>query len=197
MSEHAFERDLRVLEEMVSEVGDYLDSGATHWTLVAPDMPKLTLGGILMRIHRLCALPSGLSRAQKDRLETAVAQFDAVLPEAVVRFEARAHQELHARLSEWSSYLRHMRARHASSPKYYARVVDTRVVIDRLVAKLSQRPYQLEKQVPRELAQFDRHLRNAWEESDFVWQDYWQPAYPANPFWYLYGSPRGSGRFVD
>lgn len=193
--QHAFERDLRTLEVMVSEVSDYLDSKATHWTLAVPDMPKLTLGGCLMRMHRLCALSSNLSQEQKDRLEKAVAEFEATLPEAIVRFEVRAHQELHDRLSEWSSYLRHMRGRHASSPEYYARVVDTRVVIGRLITKLSQRPYHLEKQVPRELDQFDRHLRNAWEEGEFVWPNYWQPVYPIDPFWYLYGSPRGSGRF--
>lgn len=188
--EPILQRDLTVLEAMVAEIPDYLDSNATHWTLSVPDMPKLTLGGCLLRLHRLNALRFMLDNNAQLRLDAAQTDFGNVQNGRVVVFEEQAYKELHARLSEWSSYLRHMRGHDASSTEYYARTVDTRVVIQVLVERLNQLPYQLQPQTQHELRQFDRLLKSLWEASDFIWDPVWQPAYPPDTFWFLYGSPR-------
>lgn len=179
------ERDIQILEAMVADLPDYLMSEATRWTMRQPELPPLTIGGCLMRLHRLGVLKNKLSPEQQSRLQTAVDQYDQSLIEKVVRFETRAHQELHARLGEWSQCLRTLQC----TSEQYANKVDTRVVIEALIDALKERPYELEAQVLTETRSLDYNLRSRWHSGSFVWDDVWQPAYPQAHYWWLYGHP--------
>ena len=184
------ERDLTILEEMVVEIDGYLMSEATHWIMARGDMPKLTIGGCLMRQHRLSVVRDQLEPAEQVRLDTILERLEEALKEKVVRFEDKGHQEVHGRLSEWTGYLRDLTSRMATEAEYYASVVDTRVVITALLNKLRLPPYQLNPHVPNEVDQLDGHLRSRWHSGEFVWPAVWQPAYPADEYWWLYGRPR-------
>jgi hypothetical protein len=153
-------------------------------------MPKLTVGGYLMRQRRLLALESALRVEDAARLRAAIKIFDAALLEKVVRFEYRAHQELHNRIGEWVSYLRDLGSRSSSEVNYYAGIVDTRVVITSLINKLQEQPYKLEKGVLEELDDLDKNLRVRLVDYGFVWDTVWMPAYPQEIYWWLYGCPR-------
>lgn len=177
-------RDIQILEAMVAELPDYLMSDAPRWTL-QPNMPPLTIGGCLMRLHRLHALRNKLSPALHTRLKKTADQFDEALVERVVRFETRAHQELHARLGEWANCMRTLQC----AAGEYANKVDTRVVIDALIQALQKPPYQLQPQVLKERDSLDQHLRGRWQPGEFVWMDIWQQAYPRDKYWWLYGQP--------
>lgn len=184
------ERDLTILEEMVAEIDGYLMSEATHWIMARGDMPKLTIGGCLMRQHRLSIVGDLLEPAAQVRLDTLLERLEEALKEKVVRFEDKGHQELHARFSEWSGYLRDTTGRMATEAEYYASVVDTRVVMTALLNKLGLPPYQLNPHIPDQVAQLDQYLQSRWHSGDFVWPAVWQPAYPADKYWWLYGRPR-------
>ncbi|RMH01446.1 MAG: hypothetical protein D6706_01770 [Chloroflexi bacterium] len=180
-------RDLMTYEAMVNEMDLYLASEATHWTLVPPGLPKLTIGGCLMRQHRLLALKSQFHPEEQVRLDTAVNKLKRLLSEQVVRFEQRTYTEIRARLSEWIAYLG-VFSRHGR--EYYARVVDTRVVLQAMINKLQQPPYRLDKKVIEELATLDKNLKGRWQPGSFVWESVWKPAYPEDTYWWLYGSPK-------
>jgi hypothetical protein len=182
-------RDLEVLEAMAAEMDDYLRSDVLFWPMSRPDLPRLTVGGYLMRQNRLLALPELLDTAEKARLEAAINQFNEALVEKVVRFEQRAHQEVHARLRQWSEHLRDLK-REASNRDYYATTVESRALIEALINRLKMPPYQLEPSVLEELAAYDNNLRKRWKLGAFVWPEGWQPAYPKPAYWWLYGRPR-------
>lgn len=181
--------DLAILEEMASKMDEYLASDTLDWTIPRANMPKLTIGGYLMRQNRLLALQDQLSEAQRARLHATIVQFEKSLHEQIVRYETRAHQELRARISEWMSYLRDMRNRITSEKYYYVGVVDTRVVIDALIASLKQPPYRLDEDIEREMVTLDRKLRGQLRDHAFIWESIWQDAYPAEQHWWLYGCP--------
>lgn len=180
-------RDLRILEAMAEGIGAYLMSESTRWPMARADMPRLTIGGCLMRRDRLLALRDQLSAAEQKQLQAAVKQLEQSLAEKVIRFERRAHQELHARLGEWAGHLRGMKSNMLADIEHFANIVDTRVVVAATVDALRQPPYKLDEQVVRELAQLDRHLRRRWQPGEFIWPAVWQPAYPPDTYWYLYG----------
>ena len=92
--------DLLILEEMASNMDAYLVSDAREWTIPRSNMPKLTIGGYLMRQERLLVLENQLKVEDSNRLKAASKLFDEALVEKVVRFETRAHQELHSRIGE-------------------------------------------------------------------------------------------------
>jgi hypothetical protein len=183
-------RDLKILEVMVAEMDGYLMSEATHWTMEKGDMPKLTIGGCLMRRHRLQVAKGILVEKDQKRLGQAVNSFDKALTENVVRIEKRLHTELRARLSEWSNYLRHMASRMMADVDYYASVVDTRVVITAMIDELQKPTYQFDRRIWEQVNTLDQNLKGRWQVGAFVWPAIWQPAYPPEKYWWLYGRPK-------
>ena len=193
MADHdILERDLVVMRAMVDHIEPYLASDATHWDMGTAGMPPMTIGGILMRRERLGLLDSALTAEQRQQRDEVNRQFDKALVEKVVRFEQRAHAELHARLREWTNYLRDLPSRSAARPEIYANAADTRVVIGVLMDKLCEPPYQLEARIPGDVSAVDHRLRSLWTDGPFIWHDTWQAAYPPGRSWYLYGRPRSS-----
>ncbi len=69
-------RDLEILEMMAAEMEEYLMSEATQWVMARGDMPKLTIGGCLMRCHRLDKLQEKLTGEARTRLEAVTQRFD-------------------------------------------------------------------------------------------------------------------------
>lgn len=183
-------QDLRILEAMVAEMRAYLISDATHWPMNQEGMPpKLTIGGILMRQTRLSVLQDRLPAADRLQLHAAIDTFNGLVQENVVRFENRAHDELYARLREWTTYLRNAASQMAR--EHYANTVDTRIVITALMDKLQTLPFRLNPQVAEDVTHIDNHLKAQWQSGDFVLPEVWQEAYPMPKYWWLYGQLKG------
>jgi hypothetical protein len=186
--------DLAVLQEMILEMESYLGQETLFWSMRRGGLPKLTLGGMLLRVWRLRHLADLLPPDEKLAARTAINRFDQIARDNVVRFEARAHEELAARVRQWAAHLRDMRQEVV--PSYYATAVATRAIIAHLVNQLRQPPFNLEKRWPDQLSLLDQQLAERWQVGDFVWPAEWEAAYPKPEFWWLYGLPRpvNSGR---
>ncbi|MDX1662889.1 MAG: hypothetical protein R3272_03785 [Candidatus Promineifilaceae bacterium] len=180
--------DLTVLEAMAGAMDDYLRSEILFYPLRRGDLPQLTLGGYLMRQHRLLALRDLLNMQEQARLHEAINTFNEALQEKVVRFERKAHDELQARLRQWREYLQEVKQ--GQNIAYYDSAVDTRAMIKALIDQLRVPPYELDEEVPRAVGRLDRELSRIWDRGDFVWPTEWQPAYPRDSYWWLYGHPR-------
>ncbi len=183
------EQDLRVMEQMAAEMDAYLISECTHWVMGNGEMPPLTIGGYLMRYDRLTILCKKLRLEDQVRVRQAAALYDEALKEKVVRFEARAHQELHGFISGWVRHLKTLASCKGDYTPKYAKLVDTRVVIDAIMKRLEKFPYQLDRKVAEELNSLDKNLHSRWQKGAFVWDEMWQPAYPQDEYWWLYGQP--------
>ncbi len=181
-------RDLEVLEMMAGLIDEYLRSDVLFYPSSRTDLPKVTLGGYLMRQYRLLQLRDLLDMEEQSRLHDAIGQYNSALEEKIVRFETKAHAELEARLRQWQEYL--SEAKRGVNIAYYESAVDTRAMIEALVAQLRVPPYELDEEIPRSLALLDRELSRVWERGEFVWPREWKPAYPRDEYWWLYGHPR-------
>ncbi len=186
-------QDAAVMGAMAGQMAEYLDSEILFWPLGRGNMPMLTLGGYLLREHRLLALPQLLTPDQRTQVDAAIFQFNQVLADRVVRFEAKANHELEARLRQWEEYLKDIERDTFDRSSNYATAVETRVMIHALLDRLAMPPYRLEARPQQHLALLDTRLQNRWLPGDFVWPADWQPAYPRNEYWWLYGSPRAAG----
>jgi hypothetical protein len=193
MAEHdVLKRDLVILQAMAIGMGEYLKSDAPWWDMGRADIPLLTIGGYLMRRRRLGVLSYLLHDAEKSALEKANATYDATVSGQIVRFETRALAELGARLREWTVYLRDLTVSHrlAADTARYDYLADTRVVIAELIAKLSESPFRLPEHLPSDVAALDRRLGARWKPGAFIWSPVLTPAYPPDPYWWLYGYPK-------
>lgn len=182
------ERDLVILTAMAEGMADYLKSDILFGKLSDNSMPMLTLGGYLMREHRLLSLTDLLSSAEQAQLETAVWQFNSALVEKIIRLETKGRKELDARLRQMEEYLRDLQNKKGAGMNYET-AVEPRVMIAALIHKLEMAPYQLDERVLQQVDLLDRHLRRRWSPGDFIWPEEWQPAYPQIDYWWLYGRP--------
>lgn len=187
--EEKLAQDVRILSVMAEEMAAYLDSDVLFWQMRAANTPRLTLGGYLMRQHRLLALYDTLSAEQQAEVDEAVARFNEALTERTVRSEQKAHREVDARLRQWEEYLKDVERAQATSKSNYDTVVEVRAMIEAIIDFLSLAPYELEKRVKQRTAFLDGRLRAHWEAGDFVWPEGLEPAYPRGAFWWLYGTP--------
>lgn len=184
--------DAAALGAMAGQMAEYLDSDILFWPAPKGGMPTLTLGGYLLREHRLLGLPQLLTAEQRAQVDAAVFQFNQALADRVVRFETKAHHELEARLRQWEEYLKDIDRGTFDRTSNYSTAVETRVMIEALLNRLGMPPYRAEERPAQHLATLDTRLRRRWQSGDFVWPEAWAPAYPRSDYWWLYGSPRAT-----
>ena len=60
--------DLMIMEEMAANMAAYLDSDIVDWTIPRANMPRLTIGGYLMRQRRLSIMKERLDEEDRERL---------------------------------------------------------------------------------------------------------------------------------
>lgn len=183
------ERDLAIASRFSAEMGTYLASDILFYP-TGPTIPQLTLGGYLMRQHRLLLLRDLLNSAEQDTLDQTVAQAQTAFADHVLRVERHGHQELEARHRQWTEYLRELKPKKSEFATYYASAVETRAMLAALLAQFRLPPYQLDSTVPDRLEALDNSLRARWKPGEFVWPEEWKSAYPASEYWWLYGSPK-------
>lgn len=188
--------DVAVLAAMAGQMAEYLDSEILFWPLGRGNMPMLTLGGYLLRENRLLALPELLTPEQRTQVDAAVFQFNQFLADRIVRFEAKAHHELEARLRQWEEFLKEIEHDTLQRSSNYSTIVETRAMIHALLDRLSMPPYRAEGRPTQHLALLDTRLQGRWQPGEFVWPAEWQPAYPRAEYWWLYGSPRTKNPIV-
>ena len=71
------ERDVEILAAMGGEMNEYLRHEVLFWPLTQGNMPRLTLGGFFLRVHRLTALSLLLTPAEQNQVRQAMDEFAA------------------------------------------------------------------------------------------------------------------------
>ncbi len=183
----SLDNDLNILERFAELTPTYLSSEALFYP-TGPNIPEMTFGGILLRQHRLLLLKHLLHLPEQYRLDVAIANFQAALDNNIVRFEKKCYRELSARLRQWKEYLRDLQ-QDKSVFSYYKSAVEPRVMIDVILQQLNLPPYSPPEYTQERVLKLDVLLQMRWLDGAFVWHEAWQPAYPHETFWYLYGSP--------
>lgn len=180
-------KDLQILDNFSAQMHLYLPSDILFYPVGSG--PRLTLGSYLMRQHRLLLLRDYLDSAEQNTLDHAVGRAQTIFSANLVRFEHHAHEEMDARYRQWREYLRDVNRSGDEYAAYYATSVEPRAMLEALLTQFRLPPYQLNSTVPERLATLDKSLRARWRSGHFVWPEEWQPAYPQDQYWWLYGTP--------
>ena len=108
---HAYtpDSDLQFVEACAPELEAYLLASVIYWPLAQPKgrspLPRLTLGGLLLALHRLGAVERDLPAAQAVRLTRARTRIETERLRWAAAIGAKMTLETHARLSLWRAYL--------------------------------------------------------------------------------------------
>ncbi|HVO41057.1 MAG TPA: hypothetical protein VMT34_00465 [Aggregatilineales bacterium] len=180
---YSLDRDLKVVEAMASRLKPYVYE-AELYGLMPGDYPRLTLGGLLMRLARLPHLP--LSPAQQAVLATAHSQLDEIQKEWAVAYEGKIQREVKARILSLNQYLDECPGDPHGCADHYPSAIEKRVMLEALSAE-AERLNILSQEMKGGISAVDNKIHRFFDRSDtFVWDAQLIPAYPPDPFWYLY-----------
>jgi hypothetical protein len=185
------ERDLLIVEASAADLKDNLLEDSIYWTLRAPRhshqiLPKGTLGGLLMRLHRLDALKDNLTPDQRERLHAAAATVREGLRTWAAQAEEMALREIKARLDSWTAYLQEAESDPDSYIAEYPTQAQGRVALDFLLEYAGD---AVSGEIQGYVVTADNLLRSISVSSPFVWDETLIPAYPERRFWWLYVQP--------
>lgn len=181
-------QDLKIVGQMVDKLEAYLNSNEIFWQNIDDDLVPPTMGGYWLREHRLLALQDTLlDGTQQSKLESTVAQFNQIYSRNKLQAEAKAQQELTARVRQWDNDLDDLLHDDFPSIAYYSVDVEVRAIIVVLFDKLQQNSVQISAAVTSQLEWLDKQLEKRWQSGEFIWPAEWVPAYPQDIYWWLYG----------
>jgi hypothetical protein len=173
--------ELFFLNEALKEMTRFLLSKSLYWPLGLkrwpgePPYPRLTLGTLLLSRARL--------QAFRDEVPAEAADVDEKLDNFknrwAVIYQNKAAAEFPVRLRRWNALL------DERTHPQYANSVRLRVILHLLTGTLEKPPGEGSM-----LDGLDVQLRRLLVHSDFVWDAELAPAFPQEPYWYLWGLPR-------
>ncbi len=147
-------------------------------------MPRLTVGGLLLRLHRLRRLQAQLAPDQVESLRQAQAALEQARKKWLVHYEQKVRRELDARQDALVWYLDDCDDAPDRCRSAYPVEAEKRTMLHHLL-ETDAAPEEAHK---RQRA-LDGRLRRHFEAGAFIWPAHVQPAYPADTFWWLYGRP--------
>ncbi len=177
--------DHTTLKRMAAELPDYLISDVLFWQMQAPsDVPKLSLGLLLLTRAGLEATRSQLSPSQLGEVEQANRETDAVLAKWLVAAEKKAIQELRSRINLWQAYWEDYIEDPHKHAVHYPDEITQRVIAALLLQRFPRLADSFEA---KRLAPFDAQLRGLLKPGAFIWPSEMQAVFPQDEFWFLYG----------
>jgi len=176
------ETDWLYLKASLPELPDYLLSVELFWPLTLPgvELPRLTVGGLLLARTRLRAV--AMFPTEEAKLMPLEQQMMSIRSRWLAAWERKVMQEAHARLDLWKNYL----TDYLHAPDQYAdaypQEVRWRAMLHLLLAELAAR-------VPEHAAlmKLDIQLRASLLPSAFIWEPEFVPGFPQDQYWFLYG----------
>jgi hypothetical protein len=181
---YSIDRDLNELQAMAAALVPYVYEDELYGR-VGMNMPSLTVGAVLLRLHRLKALASQLAPQQHTVLDQAAAQVDAVKKEWGSHFEKKLLQEAEARLRDLMTYMREAKEEPRTAANAYLPEALRRTMVQEILDALPNNSALVSK-----ARQVDSALKSYLGDADFIWSAALQLVYPADKYWWLYKRPR-------
>jgi len=176
--------DVDAVQAMASRLVPFVYENAI-FGYTPDDLPKLTIGGLLIRLHRLALLHNLLSDEQRARLATAQQQADSVKQAWLVAYTHKTTDELTMRINEWNQFLNDCVRNEDECSEMYPSLVEKRVLAQ-VLANEARELNALTPEIEKRLSGIDSQLQGYFKAGSFVWDQRLQQAYPQDHYGFLY-----------
>jgi hypothetical protein len=181
------DKDVRAVEQMAAQLTPYIYEDEL-FGVMPNDLPRLTVGGLLMRLHRLEALRDLLMARQQETVDDALQRLNQVRKEWPLAVSSKVTQELKSRLNALGQAISECEENKRTCRENYPSDMEKRVIIELLKDEL-QAHDKWTDEVKGALSNLDNRIRRVAEKDDFCWDKRVEPAYPREKFWFLYMLP--------
>lgn len=176
--------DVDTAQAMASRLVPFVYENETFGYM--PDnLPNLTIGGLLMRLHRLMLPGNLLSDQQRTRLTTAKQQVDRVKQEWLVAYTNKTTDELVVRINQWKQFVSECQQNQNECREMYPSLVEKRVMAQALVNE-ARELNALNPDIEKQLNAIDSQFQSYVDPGSFVWDQRLQPSYPQDQYGFLY-----------
>lgn len=179
------DRDVEILSAMASSMTPYLYEDEMYGHLSGA-LPKLTIGGLLLRLYRLSKLDHHLNAEQQAQVQDAHINFEAECSKWAVHYENKLQRELHARMDALDRFLKECADDMQSCANGYPTQAEKRTMIYHLMQESAEQDV-LPPETEMRLHQLDERLRRVFREGEFITDERLKTVYPEDMFWWLYG----------
>jgi hypothetical protein len=179
------ERDIRILSAMASNLTPYLYEQDMYGYL-GGDMPKLTLGGLLMRLYRLSHLEARLNTEQRNAVQDARVNFEAECSKWAVHYKNKLQHELKSRADALILFFDECGEDLASCAASYPSQAEKRIMIEHLRSE-ADRHNVLADELDDLVKHADQRFRRRLHEGPFITDGRLESVYPRAQFWWMYG----------
>ena len=177
-------RDVQTLAAMASNLTPYMYEDEVFGHL-SGDLPRLTLGGVLLRLYRLSRLEAYLDDAQRTLARDAQINFDAERARWAVHYEQKLQRELDVRTNALAQFLADC-AREQGCATEYPMQAEKRTMIAHLREEAAEHDVLTDGHIAR-IEQLDAVMRRLTQTGPFVYMDErLTEVYPQARFWWLY-----------
>jgi hypothetical protein len=185
--------DLSELKQMLSSFENYLKGSNLYGSvgggfLTGGRNPQLTVGAVLMRLRRLHVLADDLNEKQRNELANLSAQHDEIRNDNVTRYDAKIDREANSRIDAMQRFFEECRDDPKNCGSIYGPEVLRRTITQELLNVMGDDIIGTELEA--KVKKTDRMLRSYVQESEFLWADELEPAYPRNVYWWMYVAPQ-------
>lgn len=188
-------RDLRILQAMVDQIEPYLIADDLFWPLtgqVAGGMPRLTVGGLLLRQHRLQVFRPTLTPDQQAHLDDALATILAQESAWRLHYHQKIQRDWDMRWHLLDEFLHDCDEANAGDCfDNWPSQARQRTILHLLTEEADAQGILTDEQA-RTLHSLDANLRRYLLPDDsgqFLWSESLARAYPRDPFWWLWVVP--------
>lgn len=178
------DRDVRTVEAMAARLKPYVYEDELYG-MMPGNLPKLTLGGLLMRLNRLTAIRDLLSPAQSQSVDKARQQLDEIRKEWRVAYEGKIQREFQSRLTSVGQFLEECADSTRRSDDNYPSAMEKRVMAEVLKDEAVTLNI-FDSDMETRLTGIDNGIHRYIHPSKFRWDLRLEPAYPRDKYWFLY-----------
>jgi hypothetical protein len=180
------EHDVRVLSAMASNLTPYLYEQEI-FAYLGPDLPELTLGGLLMRLYRLGHLENILTTEQQNLVQDARLNFEAERSKWAVHYENKLQHELTSRIEALMRFVEECISDRTGCAVNYPVQAEKRIMIEHLRSEAREHDVLADEQ-DGEVKALDHKLRRLFTDGEFITDKRLLDVYPRESFWWLYGT---------
>ncbi|MBX3065152.1 MAG: hypothetical protein U0528_07960 [Anaerolineae bacterium] len=188
--EYDLGNDVRALEAMANGLVPYVYEDELYGVMPG-NLPRLTVGGLLMRLHRLSALKDQLSPAQRDIVEAAQKKVDDAREQWHVAYTGKIKREFKARVEAIEQYLTECVESVRGCAENYPSSMEKRVIVEQLFQEAVALD-ELSDDMKKRLPQLDNGIRRFAEPGEFRWDHRLEAVYPRDTYWFLYSTVKAA-----
>ncbi len=189
---YSLERDLREAEAMADALIPYVHEdhlyGNVSGMFNSGSMPTLTIGALLMRLHRLNALSGSMNDAQRTQLAQITLKHDQVRNEWTTHYTQKLTQEAISRTKAMDGFFDECKEKPRTCHYNYNPETLRRTIVQDISVALTRLGANSDE-VDKVVRNADSKLRRFTTPSDFVWAKPLEPVYPRSEYWWLYAKP--------